>query len=134
VLIDTSVVIHVAFGEPSWQASLAFLSRQPSLGISAVSLVEAHAVIANRAKRDPKKVIDRLLVTLDVEVIPFDIRQAEVARQAYTRYGKGRGHRAQLNFGDVLVYALAASRQEVLAFVGDDFHHTDLQVVRLPLS
>ena len=76
--------------------------------------------------------LDELLRTLAVEVVPFDAGQAVLARKAYSRYGKGRGHRAGLNFGDVIVYALAASRREVLAFVGNDFNHTDLEVVRLP--
>lgn len=30
-------------------------------------------------------------------------------------------------------YALAVDRDEPLAFVGDDFQHTDLEVVRLPV-
>jgi uncharacterized protein with PIN domain len=42
-----------------------------------------------------------------------------------------KGEKAQLNFGDMITYALAASRQEMLAFTGDAFNHTDLEVVRL---
>ena len=132
MVIDTSVLLHVAFEEPGWEGSLRWLSLQPTLTFSAVSLVEAHAVIMSRGKRDPREVLDELLRTLEVEVAPFSADQAVLARQAYSRYGKGQGHRAGLNFGDVVVYALAASRQEVLAFVGDDFNHTDLEVVRLP--
>ena len=86
----------------------------------------------SRGRRDPREVLDELLRTLEVEVAPFSADQAVLARQAYSCYGKGQGHRAGLNFGDVMVYALAASRREVLAFVGDDFNHTDLEVVRLP--
>ncbi|CAN5609885.1 type II toxin-antitoxin system VapC family toxin [soil metagenome] len=132
MVVDTSVLLHVAFGEPGWQASLRWLSKQPSLHFSAVSLVEGHAVIMSRGRRDPKGAVDDLLDTLAVEVVPFDAQQAVLAREAYSRYGKGQGHRAQLNFGDVIVYALAASRQETLTFVGDDFSHTDLEIVRLP--
>ena len=132
MVIDTSVLIHVAFEEPGWEDSLNWLSRQPALVFSAVSLVEAHAVVSSRGKGNLPEIIDDLLVTLDVEVVPFDAEQAALARTAYSRYGKGRGHKAQLNFGDTLVYALARSRREVLAFVGDDFSHTDLEVLQLP--
>ena len=132
MIIDTSVLIHIAFREASWQESLRFLSQQPRLALSAVSLVEAHAVIKGRRDTQPEAVIDALLDTLGVEVIPFDITQARVARRAYSRYGKGQGHPAQLNFGDVIVYALAASRNEVLAFVGEDFAQTDLSYLKLP--
>jgi ribonuclease VapC len=63
--------------------------------------------------------------------MPFVAAQAALAREAYSHYGKGMGHKAQLNFGDMITYALSASRQEVLAFTGDDFSHTDFEVVRL---
>ena len=132
MVVDTSVLLHVAFKEPGWEDSLRWLSQQPALFFSAVSLVEGHAVISSRGRRDPQEVLDELLRTLAVEVAPFDAGQAVLARKAYSRYGKGRGHRAGLNFGDVIVYALAASRREVLAFLGNDFNHTDLEVVRLP--
>ncbi len=132
MVVDTSVLLHVAFKEAGWEASLRWLSQQPSLRFSAVSLVESHAVFTARGRRDPKGAVDDLLRTLEVEVVPFDVKQAALAREAYSRYGKGQGQKAQLNFGDVIVYALAASRQETLALVGDDFNHTDLEVVRLP--
>ena len=89
-------------------------------------------MISGRGQGNLPEIIDDLLATLDVEVIPFDAEQAALARAAYSLYGKGQGHKAQLNFGDALVYALARSRREVLAFVGDDFSHTDLESVQLP--
>ncbi len=132
MVVDTSVLLHVAFEEPGWEGSLRWLSQQPTLAFSALSLVEGHAVITGRGRRDPREVLDKLLRILEVEVVAFDASQAALARNAYSRYGKGQGHRAGLNLRDVIVYALAASRRDVLAFVGDDFNHTDLEVVRLP--
>jgi ribonuclease VapC len=41
------------------------------------------------------------------------------------------GHRAQLNFGDCAVYALAALRDEPVLATGNDFAATDLSVYRL---
>ena len=134
MVIDTSVLIHIAFREAGWRESLRFLSKQPRLALSAVSLVEVHAVIKGRRDEEPEKVIDELLGVLGVEIVPFGVAQAKVARRAYSRYGKGQGHPARLNFGDVIVYALAANRGEVLAFVGKDFSHTDLSHVALPLN
>jgi PIN domain len=43
-----------------------------------------------------------------------------------TRYGKGRKHRASLNFGDCLSYACAKAHGAKLLFKGDDFAHTDV--------
>ena len=134
MVIDTSVLVHAAFRESGWQQSLHLLSRQPRLLLSSVSLVETHVVVRSRSSEDAEAVIDELLEALRVEVTPFGTAQASLARRAFNLYGKGQGHPAQLNFGDVVVYALAASRVEVLAFVGNDFNQTDLEVLRLPLT
>jgi uncharacterized protein with PIN domain len=42
-------------------------------------------------------------------------------------YGKGR-HRAGLNFGDCMTYAVAKLAGEPLLCLGDDFPATDLEV------
>jgi len=59
--------------------------------------------------------------------VPFDEPQARVAADAFQRYGKGRGHPAQLNMGDCAVYALAKMVNEPLLFVGNDFSQTDIE-------
>ena len=51
--------------------------------------------------------------------------QAEIARQAYLDFGKGK-HPAQLNFGDCFAYALSKSAGVPLLFKGDDFSQTDV--------
>lgn len=110
------------------------LSEQPRLRLSAVSLVEIHAVVRGRSRQPPIYDLSELLARLEIEVVAFDVEQARLAQDAYLRYGRGQGHPAQLNFGDVMVYALSALEGEVLAFIGDDFNHTDLEAVRLPLG
>ena len=49
--------------------------------------------------------------------------RAEV--RAYDRYGRGR-HKAGLNFGDCLAYAVASVAADSLLFVGRDFALTDI--------
>lgn len=134
MVLDTSVVLHVFFEEPGWEDTVAFLLQQPSRRLSASSLVEAQAVIAGRTTADPKEILDRLLRDLRLEVVAFSTEQAELARSAYLRYGKAQGSKAGLNYGDVMSYALAQVLGEALAFVGEDFSHTDLDVVRFPLN
>ncbi len=41
-------------------------------------------------------------------------------------FGKGNGHPASLNFGDVFSYALAKTRGLPLIFKGEDFAETDI--------
>jgi ribonuclease VapC len=72
----------------------------------------------------------QLVDELVSEVVPFDETQARLAIAAFGRYGKGMGHRAQLNFGDCAVYALAALRGEPVLAIGNDFAATDLAIYR----
>jgi hypothetical protein len=58
-----------------------------------------------------------------VEIVPVDRDQAAAALHAWTRFGQGR-HPAGLNYGDGFAYALAATRDAPLLFVGDDFART----------
>ncbi len=60
-------------------------------------------------------------------VEPVTLDQVRIARQAYRDYGKGSGHRANLNFGDCFSYALARVKREPLLFKGDDFGFTDVR-------
>lgn len=134
MVVDTSVLLHILFEEPGWETSAAFLLRQDVRFLSVASLIEAQAVIAGRTSVDAFMLLEQLQQELRLEPMPLTLKQGKIARRAYLRYGKGQGHRAQLNYGDVMTYALAKDLGEVLAFVGDDFNHTDLAVVALPIS
>ena len=53
--------------------------------------------------------------------------RALITKLAYLQYGKGR-HKAQLNFGDCLSYAVARLAGEPLLFMGNDYSQTDLDI------
>lgn len=98
-----------------------------NLKISAVTVVEAGIVMLSRYG-DPGEVeVDQFIHRLGVTVVSVTETQADLARTAYLKYGKGR-HPAGLNFGDCFSYALAFSLQEPLLFVGDDFSKTDVRI------
>lgn len=132
MILDTSALLHVLFAETGWESSVAFLLGRRSRRVSVASIVEAQAVLAGRTLDDPHDVLERLLLELDVDRMPLTVAQGERARRAYLRYGRGSGHPARLNYGDVLSYALARDLDEPLACVGNDFGYTDLEVVVLP--
>ena len=73
--------------------------------------------------------MEQLVATLEIEISPFTVEQAKLARDAYRLFGKGSGHPARLNLGDCFSYALASERQQPLLFKGTDFRLTDLSVV-----
>jgi ribonuclease VapC len=64
---------------------------------------------------------------LRVEIAAVTANQANIARKAFRRYGRGR-HAANLNFGDRFTYALAKEKSAPLLFKGDDFGRTDVMV------
>ena len=73
--------------------------------------------------------LDRFLRGIGAEVVAVGESQANLARDAALRFGRGR-HPAGLNFGDCFSYALSMARDEPLLFVGDDFSQTDVKVSR----
>jgi ribonuclease VapC len=90
-------------------------------------LVEVGIVMQARRGDDGARDLDLLLAKLRIEILPFTARQAEIARKAFRRYGRGR-HDAKLNFGDCLAYAVAKDESAPLLFKGDDFGRTDVVV------
>jgi ribonuclease VapC len=62
-------------------------------------------------------------------VVAFNGRFLARAREAFDQYGRGRGHRAKLNFGDCMAYAVAKHHGVPLLYKGVDFRHTDIRSV-----
>jgi ribonuclease VapC len=61
----------------------------------------------------------------DPEIVSVTPEQAEIAVDAFRRFGRGR-HPAALNIGDCFTYALAKATGEKLLFKGGDFARTDI--------
>jgi ribonuclease VapC len=125
VIVDTSALIAITFAEPGYRDLIAKLAGAPSAGIGTPTLAETGLVLAARLSRDPRDLVVRLLDEFGIEQIPFGDRHWREAVDAYLRFGRGR-HKARLNFGDCLTYAVARLANEPLLFAGDDFPHTDL--------
>ncbi len=96
--------------------------------MSSASYLETSIVISGG--RDNLNIIDvdEVIEMLALQIVPFDLSQARIAREAYAKYGKGSGHKAQLNFGDCFAYALAIDTDRPLLFKGNDFAQTDVKL------
>ena len=125
MVADTSALIAVATEEPGYLEIYHMMETGGLVLISAATLLELYIVAMGKGPAVLQRV-QELLVELSIVIVPFDETQAETARRAYEQYGKGRGHPAQLNFGDTFAYALAASRGLPLLYKGDDFARTDI--------
>ena len=124
MVIDTSALAAIFFGEPEGAKFLDAIARADTKLISAATVLEAGMVIEARYGQAAGSEFDLFLVRGRLEVVPFDAEQAELARSAWRKYGKGR-HSAGLNFGDCFSYALAISTGEPLLAKGSDFPKTD---------
>lgn len=127
MVLDTSALVAILTDEPEAARLEAAFDADPVRLISAANLLEATIVIETRYGRAGGAELDLLLYKAQVEVVPVDAEQSELAREAWRRFGKGR-HPAGLNFGDCFAYALARQRGQALLFKGDDFGRTDVRV------
>jgi len=130
MVIDTSALIAIALSEPSRPALLAALEPVADRVLSSVSLLEAGMVLRARSGEEAVTLLYRLVDELVTEIAPFDETNSRLAIAGFGRFGKGMSHRAQLNFGDCAVYALASTRRLPVLATGNDFAATDLTVVR----
>lgn len=105
-LLTTVADRSVAIGAPTlFETAMVLISREGAAGGPALScFLEEHLVTA----------------------VEFDERHVEAAVGAFVRYGKGH-HRAGLNYGDCMTYAIAKIANAPLLFVGSDFARTDVE-------
>ena len=129
MVLDTSAILALLFNEPDADDIEVALDRDGVRLLSAASYLEAGIVLEARFGEAGGREFDLLVHKAGIEVVAVTAEQAEVAREAWRRFGRGR-HKAGLNFGDCFAYALATTRGEPLLFKGDDFVHTDLAAAR----
>ena len=125
--VDSSSLLAIFYQEPGYETLQQKLEAAPVRIISACTLVESYIVVGGRSGEPEVADLTVLVETLSIEVVDFTAAQAELAREAFLRFGKGK-HPARLNLGDCLTYALAMSSGEPLLFVGNDFGQTDVLV------
>ena len=125
MIVDSSALVAVLKAEDEMEEFTELIGTTPSK-LSAAAFLECSIVLGPHLHRR----LDEFVREASMQVIPFDNEQAEIARAAHVRYGKKSSSRAQLNFGDCMVYALAKVMDEPLLFKGDDFTHTDITPAR----
>jgi len=125
MILDTSALIAVLFGEPEGDAFTRLIHEADRCLISAGSFLELSIAIERQAGPEAARQCDMFFRRAGIVIEPFTVEQAHIARQAFHDFGKGR-HRAGLNFGDCFAYALSKVTGEPLLFKGADFRKTDV--------
>lgn len=126
MIVDTSAIVGIVLGETHSEDLAEILLDATAPKMSAATAVEVNAVLTRRLRPEDQRRVERLLDVWEIELVPFDAAQAEIASRAYRDFGRGSGHPAGLNLGDCFSYALAEVTGEPLLYVGDDFVHTDV--------
>jgi ribonuclease VapC len=126
MVIDTSALLAIFLAEPERQTFLGRIRHDGVRLLSASNALEAAIVLEARRGEVAGREMDLFIHRLNIELVPVDAAQVEVARAGWRRYGKGR-HPASLNSGDCFAYALAKISGEPLLAKGNDFTKTDVQ-------
>ena len=133
MVLDTSAVLAILQDEPERRAFNESIEAADSRSLSVASFVEVSIVIEARYGAEGVRHLDRFLDRAGVALVAVDVEQAKLARQAFSRFGKGR-HAAGLNFGDCFSYALAQTLGEPILYKGEDFSRTDVTRYEPPVA
>ncbi len=127
IVVDSSALVAVLRREAEADEFLHVIAANAGgCLLSSVSLLETSMVLAGRGGRAAAWAgLDALIARAGVQVMPQNGALAQVAREAFLRFGKGR-HPAGLNLGDCATYALAKTQDLPLLFKGGEFSQTDL--------
>jgi ribonuclease VapC len=125
MVLDTSAVLAILLDEPERRAFNEAIEAAATRRMSAATFVEVSIVLEARYGAEGLRDFDLLADRAGLEIVAVDLEQAQAARRAFSRFGKGR-HPAGLNYGDCFAYALAMVLAEPLLYKGEDFRQTDI--------
>ena len=127
MIVDTSAVLAILFREQDAERFARAITSAPTRRMSAATLLETSIVLESRSGPASGYELDAFLEQAGIELEPVTPQQAQAARRAWRRFGKGN-HPAWLKLGDCCAYALAEATREPLLFKGGDFELTDIEV------
>ena len=126
IIVDTSALIAVMLDEPEKEKFIETISGAESILVGSATLLESRMVLAGKKGRSAVRDLDAFIETSGMEIEPVTVEDADLAFDAFLRYGKGSGSGAALDFGDCFSYALAKRLNAPLLFKGNDFPQTDI--------
>jgi len=130
MFVDASAIVAILTREPEADSLANLLEKARTPITSPLAVFEAALGICRKRHVSVEEAEEDIREFLDlarVETIPITAAEADTALVAFSRYGKGRGHPAQLNLGDCFAYAMAKNHRTSMLFKGQDFNHTDIR-------
>jgi ribonuclease VapC len=129
MFVDASAIVAILTREPEADALSDRLERAFAPITSPIAIFEAALGICRKRHASVEEAaadVGAFLAVANIRPVPISLDDAQTALVAFSRYGKGRGHPAQLNMGDCFAYAIARNNGVELLFKGDDFGMTDI--------
>jgi ribonuclease VapC len=123
IVVDTSAFVCIATAEPGFERFAHALRVASGRKLSAGTYLECAMLAETRL--GGRGATEAWMRREDIDVVAVDHALAQVAADAFARFGKGR-HPAGLTYGDCFSYALARSLRAPLLYKGDDFARTDI--------
>jgi ribonuclease VapC len=127
--MDASAIIAIVGREADWQTYADQADEEAELLWSAMSQWES--IFGLRRLRgltlaQARHEVEHFGQEHGLVIVNIGEREAQLAIEAASRYGRGSGHPARLNMGDCFAYACAKANNARLLYKGDDFARTDL--------
>lgn len=126
MILDTSAVLAILFGEPGFEKLVDRILAADLVGIGTPTLSETAVLLIAKLGPEGRGILERFLDEFGIVLVPFGEQHWRTALDAFTRFGKGR-HRAALNLGDCFSYATAKLADVPLLYAGTGFSHTDIE-------
>jgi len=129
MFVDASAIVAILTRESDADALADVLDAAHLPITSPVAVFEAVLGICRKhhaSLAEAREDVREFLADARIRTVSITGEEAETALEAFSRYGKGRGHPAQLNMGDCFAYAIARNHRVSLLFKGDDFNKTDI--------
>jgi ribonuclease VapC len=125
MVLDSSAIIAIELREPGFERLIDKIGDAKAVVIGVPTMFETMIVLSRRRGQDARPWLRGFLRSAKAEAVTFTDEHLDAAIDAFLRYGKGR-HRAALNFGDCMAYAVAAVAGMPLLYTGNDFAQTDI--------
>ena len=103
IVVDSSAVIAIFRQEEDAEVYAGSIAADDDPVMSAANLVEVSIVLRGLKKIVPERAerwLDDFVKAAGIRIEPVTPEQAQAARMAHVRYGKGTGHAAALNYGN----------------------------------
>ena len=127
MIVDTSAIVAILRDEPEARKYYELIKASSLSYLPAPLFLELCMVVISGRSPDAEYEVLSVIEELGIKLIEFTPTMAKVATKSFIKYGKGRGHPAQLNFGDCISYATSKVEAMPLLFKGDDFRLTDVE-------